>query len=250
MIRVWMTLVAVAFGCTVSIGARADHPNAPGTVAFIKLGASTSKPVARFGRRPILVIQRGIEWLGVVGLPHDLVPGEYIVTLNIDDDPPSNVAFMVRRLSESNALIADISNRPLPNESELLKWTSSEKYSPSLPFAKPVFGDSLAAFDHADGVLTLASTDGASVVSPKAGRILEVRQDGPGAHRVTIDHGANVFSIIAPVYDVAVAENDDVLESMRLGSAGAMAAAGRSGINWAVAINGVFIDPNDLTKAP
>jgi len=249
-----MRLVTVALASVLAAGlgqtAVADHPNAPGSVAFIKLGASTSKPEARFGRRQILVIQHGIEWLGVVGLPHDLVPGEYIVTLNIEDDPASNVPFMVRRHSDSSAEIADISKRQLPDESEVLKWTSSEKFSPTLPFAKPVFGDSLATFDHADGLLTLSSTDGASVVSPKAGRVLEVRQDGPGAHRVTIDHGANVFSIIAPVYDVAVSENDDVLESMRLGSAGAMAAGGRSGINWSVAINGVFVNPDDLTRTP
>ncbi len=226
----------------------AEHPNTPGSVAIVKLGATTAKPVARFGRREVLVVKRGIEWFGVVGLPHDLVPGEYIVTSVVDNDPATNVAFMVRRHNQSNIAVPDISDRELPDESELLSWKSAEKFSPTLPFVKPVFGDKLEEFDHAIGSLTLVSADGASVVAPKAGLVTAVVQNGPGAHQVTIDHGAGVFSIIAPIYEVAVSRGDEVLESMRLGFAGAMAAGGRSGINWAVALNGVFVDPGDIIE--
>lgn len=226
----------------------AEHPNTPGSVATVKLGATTTKPVARFGRRKILVIKRGVEWYGVVGLPHDLVPGEYIVTSVVDDDPATNVAFMVRRDNQSSAAVPAIDNRELPDETELLSWKTSETLTPTLPFIKPVFGDQLGTFDHAIGSVTLVSSDGASVVSPKAGIVVDVKQNGPGAHSVTIDHGAGVFSIIAPVYEVSVKKDDEILESMRLGSAGAMTADGKSGINWAIALNGVFVNPVDLLE--
>lgn len=248
MIRKLFQIAAAGFCLALPQLSVAEHPNTPGSVATVKLGATATKPIARFGRRKVLVIKRGVEWYGVVGLPHDLIPGEYIVTSVVDDDPATNVAFMVRRHNQSSAAVPEIDDRELPDEAELLSWETSDKFTPTLPFIKPVFGDQLGAFDHAIGAVTLISSDGASVVSPKAGIVVDVTQNGPGAHSVTIDHGASVFSIIAPVYEVAVKKDDEILESMRLGSAGAMTAGGKSGINWAIALNGVFVNPADLLE--
>ncbi len=74
----WSSILAVAVIVILTLTAplaRADHPH-PGGVAFISLGAYPEKPVGRFGRRKVLVTQNGSQWIAVVGLAPELLPGE------------------------------------------------------------------------------------------------------------------------------------------------------------------------------
>ena len=67
----------------------------PGGIAIIEIGKTdVAAPAVSMNNKPLLVMQRGEEWVAVAGIPLDTEPGNLVIVINGEESvryrpPPS-----------------------------------------------------------------------------------------------------------------------------------------------------------------
>ncbi len=245
------------------------HPIPGGSVALILGSSGTPRPIAKFGGRQVLVTRHDNNWVALLGLPLDTVPGRYIVSVT-DNDEAEIRDFVVkphryrvkqvaqqrrRRESSTNPMhppLADLEAMLLPMTSQ---W--SEGPGVEFPLRAPVNGRQINEFGSRQvkgGILSKpvdyaefeTQTD-AHVRSPARGRVHELINFDDSGEIVFIDHGMGLLSFIGPLPRVRVKVGETVAKSTVLG---VLPQSGASSfrVGWLVSLNQAFINPMLLVE--
>jgi len=224
----------------------------PGGVAVIALPSKLSdEPRARFGRTPILVLNRNGVWLGVVGLDLDMALGNYLITVTTAEDEFS-LNFAVTPFSYSFEQSAEKPRLP-PDRISKFPWRP--ELDASLPLMNPVKATRMSQFGtrYANDVnvrpvrwAILEGINAIEVFAPGRGVVVDVEEFGESNYYIAIDHGMGLQSRLGPLAQLSPAVGDSVKRGEKLGELEAGASGSRS-LYWKVLLNGVAVNPNLVT---
>ena len=213
-----------------------------------------------------------IRWQTLVGLDLETVPGIYPLAVYVPerhaplrtlDLRVTAKTFATRQLRVAPSFVdpdaADI-ERIARDASALEALFSS--VTPRLwngPFVAPVAARPTSNFgtrsvfngqpraSHAG--VDFGRAAGAPVLAPGAGRIVLADDLFFTGKTVVIDHGLGLFSLLAHLSVVAVAQDDLVERGVLVGRVGATGRATGSHLHWSVRLNGARVDPLSLLFA-
>jgi hypothetical protein len=221
------------------------HQPVPGGIAVIVLqNIPGGDPRARFGRTPILVLNRNGVWLGIVGIDLDMALGNYVITVKTAEDQFS-LGFSVTPFSYTFERSAKKPGFP-PNWNTTVPWRP--ELEASFPLMSPVkarraskFGTRYAHDEDVQPVswAILSGTNAAEVFAPGQGVVVDIVENEEIDFYLTIDHGMGLQSRVGPLMQVRTALGESVKRGETLGELG----AGARSLNWKVLLNGVAVNP-------
>ena len=253
------------------------HNPVPGGVAVLKLAPVTEpRPEARFGGRDALVMPDGDYWSAVVGLPCDMLPGDYIVSVTREDQDSMNVELGViphappshvgtdgdhvggrtgeRTDTPPRAAVFNASMDEIPpNESG-----TSAKLTPTFDFRAPVESRDIVEYGRIqgeDGVrchdyLSFFLAPGSQVYTPALAWVLRVDATREDGIRVVLDHGGGALSVLGNLRAVLVEIGQEVDQGEIIGTVGATDQSDIGRLDWAVSLNDYRVNPLQFSATP
>ena len=273
----WYTAIATADLPT--------HSPVPGGIAVLPLGIeSLEKPAARFGSRQLLVVPHPDGWAAIVGLPLDILPGNYIISTVDDESETGKVDMRINALppkpqdgaQEENGDMESIFDQvgspgTVPkelNDAELINAAMRTdpdgdadqgtarvpdfRFAPIteseilVPFGKLVINNNVVKHDY----LGYFSSPRAQVYAPAPGVIYRIVQSEDGRYVVHLGHGGNVISLIGNLSRILVQEGQELDRGEQIGTAGDANDRSFARVDWAVSINGYLVNPLQFTASP
>ncbi len=278
-------IIPVIMAFLTSALAQADLPRhnpVPGGIAVIPLRTAVAeKPVVRFGERPVYVARDQGGWRAVVGLPCDILPGNYIVTVSGSQRNDTSVELGVLphppRLPDPDGgdggdhfrgrsliitLPQQITARSVVNGAMLRRFEYDHAlvagmdpdfrfHAPvestfSVDYGKLLVDDDLWCHDY----LSFFLPAGNRVYAPAHGVVVGIDAAGKGGSRIMVAHGEAVVSILGNLEDVPVEVGQTVEQGEMLGVVGTPTGDQTGRLDWAVALNGYRIDPLQFASTP
>lgn len=261
-------------GLTIAHDARSLQP---GEVVRLRVGSPervTAVAGRAFGRDLRFAQVSATEWEALAGIDLDVAPGPQEVeiraqsaggalseryplaiapkrfgtrTLKVDPrfvTPPRSA---LPRIERERARVAEAYRSGRPER----LWT--------LPFAAPLEAKAVSSFGvrsvfngtprDPHGGADLASPEGAAVRAPNAGRVALADDHYFSGNVVLIDHGAGVFSVLAHLSRIDVAEGAAVQRGDQVGLVGRTGRVTGPHLHWAVRVGGARVDPYSLLAA-
>ncbi len=208
------------------------------------------------------------RWRALVGIDLDVKAGTYPVTV-VGDDGESAVynlivrprKFPTRRLTIDSAFVTppESERTRIEREAALLVATfnhSTEERLWSGAFVRPVSGAANSAFGtrsifngqarNPHGGADFMSAAGTPIHAPNSGRIVVARNLYYSGNTVIIDHGLQLFSMLAHLSAFDVHEGDAVLAGQIVGRVGATGRVTGPHLHWAVRVGAARVDPLSL----
>lgn len=256
----------------IEISARARSLR-PGEVVVFTIGApvaTESVRVLAFDKE-VVAYKDGNTWRAIVGVDLDARPGTYRVT--VESGGAEHVArgtydlrivpraFRTRRLTVSQAFVTSPeSEQPRIEREAALLAATWQLSAPSrwwtTAFVRPVPHAANSAFGtrsifngqprNAHGGADFLSPAGTPIRAPNAGRIAVARSLYYSGNTVIIDHGLGLFSMLAHLSRIDVAEGEMVTPGQRLGLVGATGRVTGPHLHWAVRAGDARVDPLSL----
>jgi murein DD-endopeptidase MepM/ murein hydrolase activator NlpD len=264
------TLVLAAQPSTVrvSLTARAQQP---GELVVVSIaGAAPTDPVrVRAFDRDVPVYTAGGEWRALVGIDLDVKPGPYAITIDAGSPTRHLVQqlhverriFRTRRLTVDEAFVTPPPSEAarIARDARLLESTWASSAGERLwtaPFERPVPEAANSAFGtrsifngkprNAHGGADFLSPSGTPVHAPNAGRVVVARNLYFSGNTVIIDHGLGLFSMLAHLSVLEVAEGNRVDAGHVIGRVGATGRVTGPHLHWAVRAGNARVDPLSL----
>ena len=247
----------------------------PGGVAIFDLGdARQAKPLVRFGRNQAMVIKDKNHWKAVIGLPLDLIPGEYFFSIKkSDDDKPRQFKFAVtpkqyrtQRLSIANKHQVD------PNRKELKRIKKERAEMDAVynhftdvapveePLTQPVKGRLSSSFGlrriyngkprSPHSGLDIAAPKGRAVASPARGVVMATGNYFFNGNTVMIDHGQGLVSMMCHLSKIDVKKGDAVKRGDIIGKVGSTGRATGPHLHWSLSLNNARVNPKLFLPEP
>jgi murein DD-endopeptidase MepM/ murein hydrolase activator NlpD len=240
--------------------------NVPGGVAIVQLASSaTSKPQAWLGDQPVLVTSDQQNWVAVVGLSLDTVPGTHELKVSVAGETraqtftvtPKN--YPEQRLTLKDKSKVELSPENLARaEREIavikgLKMHWRDSQDSDLDFIMPVAGELASRFGlrrffngeprapHAG--LDVAVSRGTPIKASAAGVVLAVDDYFFNGNTIFIDHGNGLITMYCHLDQFGVQPGQAVSKGQRLGLSGQTGRATGPHLHWSVILNGAMIDP-------
>ncbi len=237
----------------------------PGELMVVGVAAASAEQVrvSVFDRLvPAHQLDNG-RWRALVGIDLDQPPGEYEVTAHAGSTELRRALRVVPRQFPTRRLKVnpDFVNPPpevmtrIEAEGELLAQAFANAAPEPLwsgPFRRPVPHQANSRFGtrsifngeprNAHAGTDFLSPAGTPVRAPNAGRIAVARDLYFAGGSVLIDHGAGVFSQMAHLSRIDVAEGDEVKRGDIVGRVGATGRVTGAHLHWAVRVNGARVD--------
>jgi len=267
-------LTLPALLCLVPVLGWADLPrphNFPGGIALVPIGLDERKPQVFFGLDPVLVIQDNSEWLAIVGLPMDIIPGKYVLRIEFPEDPApqrSILSFTVYPLhskykQRSFTMPEKFTTEQfLGPENQQLKDMfgmhvfDSEPIIPDFSFQHVItqgsflpYGRILSSGDHRDmklenhSKITYLASGGAIAYAPGSGIVENIVDRGMPNQKILIRHSDHFRSILGYVKNSPLEIGDHVEAGQPIGTASPVDSSGISRVDWHLMLNGAEIDP-------
>ncbi|MEQ1686327.1 MAG: peptidoglycan DD-metalloendopeptidase family protein [Burkholderiaceae bacterium] len=255
--------------CAAALQARAaDLPEqrlAPGGIARIALGPSGEAPRASFNGVPVLVVKDGVQWTAVVGLALATAPGRATLQVQRAGVPEAGVSFVVKpwHYAEQRLKVApgqvDLAKDDLARfereraHTAQVVATFSETPPASLQLRQPVPGPRSSSFGlrrvfngqsrNPHSGMDIAAPQGAPVLAPAPGRVIDTGDYFFNGNTVWLDHGAGWLTMYCHLSAVSVKVGDVVAEGTPIGAVGATGRATGPHLHWGVMLNRTMVDP-------
>ena len=257
----------------------------PGGIAVVPLNMRGSqKPIVKFGSRAVFVVAYQDQWHAVVGLPIDILPGNYILgTLDHEEEtgkvdmhvislpppPTSNTEETDTEKAQKSAsrgaipfrletsLAASDMNKPVMRiPDELLE--EERALSPSFVFTPVVESDQIIPFGKimqqkkiiTHNYLSYLAAPGSQVYSPAPGIVVKVIEDQGRSVELYIHHGGGIISVLGNLEKILVQEGQSLDRGEQIGKADFDGTLDRSRVDFGVSLNGFLIDPLQLPSSP
>ena len=251
----------------------------PGSVVRLDVSCTckaSGKPAAArvFDREiPLVPIQDGAAWSGLIGIDLETPPGTYPVQIaaeSVDARPLTAtypLAVAARRFPTRRLRVAPVYVEPPAAEIEriaadaarldaLFKTTTGQAFpgrfdAPVAAAPQDTFGarsifNGQSRSPHA-GVDFRAST-GTPIVSPAAAVVVLADDLFFTGRTVALDHGLGLISVMAHLSKIGVRVGDAVQRGDVIGEVGATGRATGPHLHWSVRLNGARVDPMSLIE--
>jgi hypothetical protein len=253
----------------VSVQARAQEPGELVVVSIEGAGGSGPVHVRAFNHDVPAFRTAGGQWRALVGIDLDVKPGVYPIAVS-GGSPMQHAdhqltvtrrVFRTRRLTVDEAFVTPPPSEEerIAREAQLLErvWASSAAEPLwTAAFVRPVPQPANSAFGtrsifngkprNAHGGADFLSPSGTPVHAPNGGRVAVAQNLYFSGNTVVIDHGAGLFSMLAHLSSMQVAEGDRVEAGQVIGLVGATGRVTGPHLHWAVRAAGARIDPLSL----
>lgn len=260
-----LVFAALLFAPQAEAGELPRARSVPGGVALVELGPALVAPQASVHGVPVLVSGRPGGWTAVVGIALDAEPGERVLELRREDQPPERVRFSVApvRYAEQRLKVApgkvDLSAQDLARyERERVRSaeviaTWSAVVPETLRMQVPVAGRRSGSFGlrrvfngqprKPHSGMDIAAPTGTPVLAPAAGRVIDTGDYFFNGHTVWLDHGNGLLSMYCHLSRIDVKPGDVVATGARLGAVGATGRVTGPHLHWSVMLNRTMVDP-------
>ncbi len=264
------------------------HTPIPGGVAVLPISpVSSPRPLARFGNREVLVSRAGDNWFAIVGLPCEILPGNYIVRVESEPGEFGSVELSVSPIApdlphqnndgtsanarageKTHKQLSQIVTSPVAEEAELLNPNLKPVARNKVMFSgavEPDF-DFVSVADFTESIaygklirdkqmvthdyISYLGTPGDQVYSPSAGNVVKVIESENQGYTIHISHGGGVFSILGHLWEVLVHEGQPLDPGEQVGSMRQMNNSERGKLDWGVQMNGFLVNPLILGTNP
>jgi hypothetical protein len=268
--------------CILSPGTFAALPSGnavPGGLAVIPLYSSEfPEPLATFGRKNLRIEEHGGFWWALAGIGLDTIPGEYVISVTANEEPPEAISFQIdphpyplvespnkggSRLSRLGSILLDRNEYPdAPPEQPVESWQL--KVFSSFPLSMPAKGDWEDHFGNTvvagpgstmtEHHLQLDGSENQLISSPGNAICLTISattgnepDTEPTRFDITLDHGGGLISIIKGVSDLTIQQGDEVQQDAMIGRVKRLPTAPENDLIWVVVLNGEYVNPLPLT---
>ena len=244
----------------------------PGGIAVVQLGPIDQQlPEVSWKNKPVAVIQSGSQALAIVGIPLASEPGEQTLYLSDQTGRSSKVTFVVRahqyaeqRLTITNKRKvnpAPVDMKRINRENKRLKVVKSYRADRLLadtfdwPLAGPIsspFG--LRRFFNDQprrphGGIDIAAPEGAPIIAPADGVVIETDDYFFNGNCVFIEHGLGLQTFYAHMSRIDVQEGDRITQGQVIGAVGATGRVTGPHLHWSVGLNGTWVNPLLVLKS-
>jgi len=236
----------------------------PGGVKIIRLDLNGPMPYVESDDHRALVIQDGVYWVAVVGIPLSAPLGIRHVSVR-GSDGVETVDFFVtdKRYTSQSLKVApaqvDLSAKDLARvtrervriDQALSHWTEPPPESLRLP--QPVPGPRSSSFGsrrvfngqsrNPHSGMDIAAPSGAAVLAPIAGTVVDTGEYFFNGNTVFLDHGRGLISMYCHLSAIDVMPGQRVAAGTRLGAVGMTGRATGPHLHWGLSLNRAWVDP-------
>lgn len=238
----------------------------PGGVAVIDLGAATTAPRAHYQGKRVLVTREQNAWYAVVGLPLAAKPGAHVLEVTHGDGGKERLQFQVaakeyetqrlvikdRRKVEPNAKDMERIGRETPRIKQALRHYS-EHDAVVTDFIWPAEGPTSSPFGlrrffndqprNPHSGLDIAGPEGAPIIAPAPGRVIDTGDFFFNGNTVFLDHGQGLVTMYCHMSRIDVKPGDEVQAGDTLGAIGKTGRVTGAHLHWGVSLNDSRVDP-------
>ena len=260
--------------CPTATMAQLPYPSpVPGGIVILAVGrASLPAPTVYFQGNRVLVTRHADNWQAIVGLPLDLTAGEHAITTTDAQGETRELSFVVQakeyqaqhltlrnkrqvnpnakdmqRIRKDQAVMVNAFTTWSPRENINLLFDLPVQGRLSSPFGLRRFFNNEARQPHSG--LDIAAPQGATILAPADGIILETGNYFFNGNTVFIDHGQGLISMYNHLHKIGVHPGQAVLRGDKIGEVGRTGRVTGPHLHWAVSLNNSRIDPLLLLPA-
>ena len=238
----------------------------PGGVAVIALGTAAERPAVRIGGVAGLVVGDATGWTAVLGIPlsaaapgrvdyeivraggaavrarFPIAPGGYTeqrlrVAPGHVDLAPADLARYERERDHLATVAATHSDTP-PTSLQLSQPSIGPRSS---SFGLRRFFNGQPRSPHSG--MDIAAPTGTAVLTPAAGRVIDVGDYFFNGNTVWVDHGGGLLTMVCHLSSTAVKVGDELARGDLIGAVGATGRVTGPHLHWSVSLNRVMVDP-------
>jgi murein DD-endopeptidase MepM/ murein hydrolase activator NlpD len=253
---------------SVVVAARATQPGELIVFTVRAPGEAIGMAVDLFGRRATGFVLADGRWRAVVGIDLDQKPGPYTAT--IDVLLPARTARVTRSIvvkpkefaTRTLTVSPEFVNPPASQQERIAAESAFLRriFAASAPtrlwtrsFTRPVPDAANSRFGtrsifngerrNPHGGADFASPLGRPVKAPNGGRVVAARELFFAGNVVILDHGLGMFSMLAHLSRIDVAEGDEVKTGQVVGLVGATGRVTGAHLHWSLTVAGARVDP-------
>ncbi len=266
----WMAAAMVAGLCqTVAVSDSLQLPESsvvPGGIVVLDIDAdSATAPEVRYGDHRVMVLRGGGQWRALVGIPLSVEPGRQVVRIGSDSSPPQYQSFTVlpkeyatQRLKVAPAQV-DLSKKDLERVGRERTHIDAalDTWSPTLPVTlqlrQPVEGPRSSSFGlrrvfneqarSPHGGMDIAAPEGAPVLAPANGQVIDTGDYFFNGRTILIDHGQGLITMYCHLSAIDVKPGQAVSAGDPIGNVGSTGRATGPHLHFGVSLNRAFVDP-------
>ena len=251
------------------LAATAELPQSspvPGGIAIIAVGPeSAPAPLVQFQKQRVLIVRANGMWQAVVGLPLSLDTGEQQLEIS-DHGAARTLAFQVLPKQYETQYLTLANKRQVDPTAEDLKRITrelalsnhafaiwSEDLADDLRFDLPAHGRFSSSFGlrrfftnqarQPHSGLDIAAPEGAPVLAPATGVVIETGNYFFNGNTVFIDHGQGLISMYNHLSRISVKKGVRVARGQRIGAVGKTGRVTGAHLHWTVSLNNARVDP-------
>jgi len=251
------------------LAATAELPQSspvPGGIAIIAIGPdSAPAPLVQFQNQRVLVVRANGMWQAVVGLPLSLEAGEQQLDIS-ERSAARRIAFQVQSKQYETQYLTLANKRQVDPTAEDMKRitrelalsdhafsTWSEVLPDDLRFDLPAHGRFSSSFGlrrffnnqarQPHSGLDIAAPEGAPVLAPAAGTVLDTGNYFFNGNTIFIDHGQGLVSMYNHLSRISVKKGMHVTRGQRIGAVGKTGRVTGAHLHWTVSLNNARVDP-------
>lgn len=261
-----LALLVFALGPLTALAQLPEARPVPGGIAIVPIGdADRPQPVARFNGQRVLTVRHDGRWQAVVGLPLTLAPGEHQLSVAAAGEP-GRVAFRVASTKYETQYLTITNKRQVePTADDLKRITREQEIinrafttwtdlpPDDLRFELPAVGRFSSGFGlrrffnnqprQPHSGLDIAAPEGAPIVAPAAGTVIETGDYFFNGNTVFLDHGQGLISMYNHLSRIDVEKGMSVARGQRIGAIGKTGRVTGAHLHWTVSLNNARVDP-------
>ena len=238
----------------------------PGGIAILAVGPdSAPAPLVQFQKQRVLVVRAGGMWQAVVGLPLSLEAGAAQLVISDRGAVRTLVFQVLPKQYESQYLTLANKRQVDPTAEDLVRITREQAlsnqafatWSADLPddlrFDLPTQGRFSSSFGlrrffnnqarQPHSGLDIAAPQGAPVLAPAAGTVIETGNYFFNGNTVFIDHGQGLVSMYNHLHRIRVKKGMRVARGQPIGTVGKTGRVTGAHLHWTVSLNNARVDP-------
>jgi len=236
----------------------------PGGVKIIRLDGSGSMPYVESDDHRALVVQDGVYWVAVVGIPLSAPLGIRHVSVRGANGATTVDFFVADKRYTSQSLkvapaqvdlsaadLARVADERVRIDHALSHWTEPPPESLRLP--QPVPGPRSSSFGsrrifngqsrNPHSGMDIAAPTGTAVLAPIAGTVVDTGGYFFNGNTVFLDHGRGLISMYCHLSAIDVTPGQRVAAGTRLGAVGMTGRATGPHLHWGLSLNRAWVDP-------